>query len=952
MNKIKNNHPQLNMKKISLIILACILFSLKGIAQVVTWSPAFPVDNDSVTIIFNAAQGNGALNNATGDIYAHTGVITNLSTSSSDWKHVKTAWGTNTPDTKMQALGGNLYKLRYHIRNYYGVPISETILELAFVFRNVAGTVVGKTATNGDIFVPVFSTALNCYISDPVYSAAGIPALSPLNVPLSVTGLASSSATLSFYLNTTFVAQGTGTSFTTAVTPTLPGTNWVKLSVTDGFTTVLDSFSFIVNPPINVAALPVGAKDGVTYVNDSTVILSLYAPFKSGVYLLGGFNNFVASPSSFMNQTPDGKTYWLQLSGLTPGQEYVYQYLIDGNLKIADPYSEKILDPSNDGSIGNATYPSPTPYPSTKTSGIASVFQTAQAPYAWQVSNFIKPQKTDLVIYELLIRDFIAAHNYKTLIDTLNYIKNLGINAIELMPVNEFEGNQSWGYNPDFYFAPDKYYGTRNKFKEFIDECHTRGIAVIMDIALNHSFGQSPMVQMYWDAVNNRPAANSPWFNPIAKHDFNVGYDFNHESLDTKYFVKNVVDHWILNYKIDGFRFDLAKGFTQTNSLGNTGLWGQYDQSRINTWKDYYDHMHLTDPTNYTILEYFADNSEETILANYGFMLWGNMVYNYNQSTMGYASSSDLSWGSYKSRNWASPHLVAYMESHDEERLMYKNIQFGAINGTYSTKDTTTALHRMEEAAAFFFTIPGPKMIWQFGELGYDYSINTGCRVCNKPIKWNYFSNPSRKRLYEVYAALAKFKINQPAMESTNYTMSTGNLYKSIHINHSNMNITVIGNFDVVAGNINPSFQSTGIWYDYLSGDSITVTNTTANIFLQPGEYHVYTSVKVPLPNSITAIEEAIGTTQIGAVSFYPNPSSEVTYLTLDAVKNSNVQIQIFDLIGNEVALLADEKNLTAGHHEWKWNLQNNAGARVAKGIYFARVAVDGKIQTGKLIVE
>ena len=199
--------------------------------------------------------------------------------------------------------------------------------------------------------------------------------------------------------------------------------------------------------------MPTVAKDGVTYVNDSTVILSLFAPFKNSVYVLGGFNNFIPQPSGFMNRTPDGKTYWIQINGLTPGQEYVYQYLIDGSLKIADPYTEKVLDPSNDGAIGAATYPNLTPYPSTKTSGLASVFQTAQTPYPWLVTNFNKPKKTDLVIYELLIRDFIAARNYKTLIDTLDYLENLGINAIELLPVNEFEGNQSWGYNPSFYFA-------------------------------------------------------------------------------------------------------------------------------------------------------------------------------------------------------------------------------------------------------------------------------------------------------------------------------------------------------------------------------------------------------------------------------------------------------------------------------------------------------------------
>ena len=72
------------------------------------------------------------------------------------------------------------------------------------------------------------------------------------------------------------------------------------------------------------------------------------------------------------------------------------------------------------------------------------------------------------MIYELLVRDFVAAHDWKTLQDTLSYLKRLGINAIEIMPFNEFEGNESWGYNPDFYFAPDKYYGTENALKALL----------------------------------------------------------------------------------------------------------------------------------------------------------------------------------------------------------------------------------------------------------------------------------------------------------------------------------------------------------------------------------------------------------------------------------------------------------------------------------------------------
>ncbi len=166
----------------------------------------------------------------------------------------------------------------------------------------------------------------------------------------------------------------------------------------------------------------------------------------------------------------------------------------------------------------------------------AAVIQTAQQAYNWQTQDFEKPEKKDLVIYELLVRDFFAAgeRNYQNLIDTLSYLKRLGINAIELMPITEFNGNESWGYNPTFMFAPDKYYGTKNKLKEFIDRCHSEGLAVILDVVMNQQDIPNPYVLMYYDFDAGKPAANNPWFNQEATHPFNVFFDLNHESTYTQ----------------------------------------------------------------------------------------------------------------------------------------------------------------------------------------------------------------------------------------------------------------------------------------------------------------------------------------------------------------------------------------------------------------------------------
>ncbi len=160
----------------------------------------------------------------------------------------------------------------------------------------------------------------------------------------------------------------------------------------------------------------------------------------------------------------------------------------------------------------------------------------------------------ELVIYELHIRDFVGTRAIKTVMDTLDYLERLGVNAIELMPINEFEGNDSWGYNPSFYFAPDKAYGTENDYKRFIDECHKRGIAVIIDMVLNHSYGQSPLVQLYFDPTAGdygQPTAQNPWYNEVCPHEpYCWGYDFDHESAQTKKFVDRVNRFWIENYKV------------------------------------------------------------------------------------------------------------------------------------------------------------------------------------------------------------------------------------------------------------------------------------------------------------------------------------------------------------------------------------------------------------------
>ncbi len=864
------------MKKFILFVALLSLVTGASAQRLLSWTPEFPVDNTTLNITVDCNKGNQGLLNYEGgnsnNVYVHVGLITNLSAGPADWRYVKFTWGTADPAAHATPLGSNKYQYTItNIRSFFNVPAGEIIKKVTVIFRNAGGSLKQVNSDVSDMYIPVYgNTEFAVRLNLPPFEPRYIPWVEPINVNvggnINITGVSSANASLTLKLNGTAINTAPNAN-TISANPTITTacTQQVILEGNDGSGIKKDSFSFYIAPATTVAALPAGVQEGINYAaNNTAVTLVLYAPLKNNVVVLGDFSNWTMQCTNQMNRTPDGNYYWITLTGLTPGTEYGYQYLIDNNIKTADPYTQKILDPDNDPFIDNTTYPNLKPYPTGLTTGIVSIFQTAEPQYNWQVPNFTKPDKRNLVVYELLIRDFTAQHSYQSLIDSLQYLKNIGINAIELMPVNEFDGNESWGYNPDFYFAPDKYYGTKNKLKEFIDKCHLNNIAVVIDVVYNHCTGNAPQAKMYWDAANNRPAANNPWLNISAPHPYSVFNDFNHTSTATQYLVQRSIDHWLNEYKIDGFRFDLAKGFTQT--VSNTTTVENYDASRVANLNRYYDGTIPAHPGTYMILEFLGTLpcQEEQEYAAHGWMLWGNNNAVYNQCTMGFASNSDITPVVYSSaqKGYNNPAEVGYMESHDEERTMYKNITYGNSSGSYNVRTLATALAREEAAAAVFFTVPGPKMIWQFEERGYDIPITYGgSNLANKPPHWEYMTDPNRRHLYDAYNSIIQLRLNNPAIfNNTTFSYdfyNNGGLYKLFQIadpNAAGKKVTVVANLDVVAQSKSVTFQSTGDWTNYISngsgtgingatGSNFTLTTAVQTISLQPGEYHIYLSI-------------------------------------------------------------------------------------------------------------
>ena len=825
----------------------------------ITVDPAYPNADKPCTIVFKPSSDN-ALYNYSGELYGHFGVVVD-----GEWKFVPTDWGTTEEKTHFKKVADNHweFKMEPSIREYFGS--GETPLtKIALIVRTGDGN---TKSHDSDQF---------CSVQDDKYQAEVFD----------------------------------------------PGT-------------------------IQTKRLPEGAKDGINYNADGSVTFVFHDMDTAGqrhnyCFIVGDWNNWTRVPEGSMYYDPTTGKWWITLDGFDADKEYRFQYRLGtssgSDVYVSDPYTEIVYDQWNDQYIqGVPAFPE-------GAKQLVSAFQINRPAYDWKYSDFKVEDKNDLVIYEMLFRDFTKSQNIAGAMAQLDYIENLGVTAVQLMPVQEFDGNLSWGYNPNHWFALDKYYGTREQYKEFIDECHRRGLAVIVDVVYNHATGSHPWAKLWW--AGDRTASNNPWFNEYAMHPYNVYHDMNHENAMVKEHVKRSLEYLLTEYDVDGFRFDLTKGFTQKDTGGDNGdvaAWGRYDQSRVDILKGYADHIWSVNDNAVVIFEHLSDWDEEEALANHGMQLWRNVNHDYRSAVNGGTGNfgnmySTKPFGGY----------VGYMESHDEERLCYgagadastvtwgviglgdnwdndkimskdgaffsvKNVtvkandrfkirkagewndafNYGASSDNYKltigqgykmtngngSKDMyianagtydfyfsvdaetvwvmnagqrpadpsvgsggqsedalTVAMRRAGASAAFFLTVPGPKMIWQFGEIGYDYTIEHNGRTGEKPVVTDeYLAVPARKALYDTYAALLKFRKENPRYFDKDAKFEwtpTGEIKK--------ITCSVDGNTFHVVGNFSKTSKSytlpSGTWTDEINGGT-----ASGSIILKQGEFRLLT---------------------------------------------------------------------------------------------------------------
>lgn len=949
-----------------IIIIFLVLFKITLNAQISTTPSTFEA-NQSVTINFNKTG--TALASYTGVIYAHIGVTVN----GVDWQNVKGSWGNNTTQPALTQTGTSTYTLTISpdLYTYFNVPTTSSITKICVVFRNATGSAQNNQGTF--INVGAFQASLTAPTSN---STTILTTGQSLPITASNTG---GTANYTLLANGVFLNAATGATYSYTAT-NITSNTFYELQVTLGSVTFTYKFYAIVDPITQSLAMPSNLEDGINYnpTNPSKATLVLTAPGKDFIYVAGSFNSWQPNTSYAMKLDPTTGKFWLELTGLTSGTQYTYQYWVVDNtptsgspklVRTADPYSTLVLSSFDDPYISASSYPNLPAFPSESGQNReVTVLQTGQTPYNWQVTNFTKPEKDNLVVYEVLIRDFDANRNIQDLINRIDYFKNLKINAIELMPIMEYEGNESWGYNTVFHMALDKYYGTKNKMKEFIDLCHQNGIAVILDLALNHAFGRNPMVRMWMKDADGDgwgdPAADNPYFNEFAKHSYSVGSDFNHSSSYTKYYTKRVIKQWIQEFKIDGFRWDLTKGFTQACASGNDACTNSYQQDRVDILKDYLDYSWLLDPYHYAIFEHLGIDSEEQQWANYrigetpskGAMMWAEMTTAYSQLLMGYTSNADITRIGNSAHGFTAKRVMGYPESHDKERIMYSALTYGLNSGGSPVlANLNNALYRMSAIGAISLLVPGPKMIWHFASLGMSDSIYTcsngtvntetdattgDCKLSTKPQpQWvnNWLANTQRNKIYNDWAKMIDLKKNNLVF-SSNYAISPNgtNLKQRIYIWNDALpstqlkNVVVLANFNTDSTTITPDFPYTGNWINLMDNSTISVTSTTSPITIEAGGYRIYGNAAPALSSqNIDNLEKQM--------VLYPNPTSN--YFNLNT---NTTQVEIYTITGQLVKTF-DKQN---SNYNYSISELNN-------GIYLVKVVDENNYQqTIKIIKE
>jgi 1,4-alpha-glucan branching enzyme len=696
---------------------------------------------------------------------------------------------------------------------------------------------------------------------------------------------------------------------------------------------------------VQTAPLPAYAKHGVTPASqasgDSTTF-RLRVPGKNFVVLrIAPAGQAVATASPrVMKKDPATDNWWLNVK-LDANTEYEYLYELENNKMVSDPFGRRF------GTYGTRF--------STGAAGISA------DNYVWQAAGFQRPPLNKLVIYELHIGEFGGGYygksagqsGFSDLKSLLSHFVTLGVNAIELMPVNDYgivgKSGHSWGYDLNHYFALEPALGTPLELKQLIDEAHKLGIAVILDVVYNHQNDTGPLWQMLPDEAAN------PYFKLNSDTRYNEDglaffKDMDHWTPETQELILENLKMWIEDYKIDGFRYDYTQGIGWNINEPTKGILGWVNIiDTVYGGSIYQIAEHL--PGSPALVYYsgltggWHDSFRDEIFDDARFQ--NTPLIDYENHVLGLSeyggNDTPASPSSYGNRT----EPVNATITHDEQSLIYEMTQFQGVT-------LAEALQRDKLYGTFVFTSLGIPMLW----MGQEFSAprgwsNDGLKLNYRPLEWDWALVQRGIDHFKYYQTLIKQRLKNPAL----YQGELKKLYrfdaaKTIAYGYVD---TLTDSKLMVVANLHPFNQTPanipwlgdGTWYDIFDQSQLVVTgNTVASMPMNAFTAKVYSN-KTNAQLGITSVKSsaAVVPVQFELQQNYPNPFNPSTMIRYSVPVNGFVSLKVYDMLGREVStLVGDVQN--AGEYSVALD-----GTRLSSGMYFYTLSSGGAVATKKMLI-
>ena len=444
------------------------------------------------------------------------------------------------------------------------------------------------------------------------------------------------------------------------------------------------------NPSVPTPVAPSAHPGMGTVLYPGGVAFRVWAPFASSVFAAGTFNQWSATANPFASE---GGGYWsVEVPEAKIGDEY--QFVIHNGaqeLWRKNPYASEVVNSS-----GNAIIHDPN--------------------FDWAGEDFVMPPRNELVIYEMHVGSFNDSANagpgtFDEIIPKLGYLRDLGINAIEIMPVLEFPMSFSWGYNPSNPFAVESALGGPQGLHRFVKAAHALGIAVIMDVVYNH-FGPGDLDLWRFDGWSDENHNGGIYFydNDRSHTDWgDTRPDYGRPEV--RHYLRDNALFWLNKYRLDGLRFDSVSNIRSVNGRDLPDGWS------LLQW--IHNEIHSTQPWKITIAEDLQNNvwiTKGTDVGGAGFgSQWDAGFVHPIRDAIIAQSDADRNLDAvrealYHRYNGNTEQRVIYTESHDEvangHARVPEEIWPGNAGSWFSRKRSTLG-------AALVFTAPGIPMIFQ-----------------------------------------------------------------------------------------------------------------------------------------------------------------------------------------------------------------------------------------------